>query len=275
MGRPLVDRLRGAGFDVTAFARRHEARQDLESAGIRCVDDVTYLSPRSDAVLVYVYSDDQVREVVLDSGLADSIEPGTVVVVHTTASPRTMETLNDRLALREASLVDAPGSGGPAEMASGSLTLFVGGTDEHVDWCRPLFASFAHNVVHFGAVGSGQKVKLLNNLLFGAHVELALLASDLSEAFGVDPSLMAKTLQTCSGASYALNLIAAMGSLEATVKGVGPFVHKDVLVARAAADEAGADLGMLGIVSDAILERTRNVGGLPESGSETATERQR
>jgi 3-hydroxyisobutyrate dehydrogenase-like beta-hydroxyacid dehydrogenase len=229
----------------------------------------------NDAVLVYVYDDDQVREVVLDSGLAESVEPGTIVIVHTTASPRTMKTLDDRLRSRGAGLVDAPGSGGPAQMASGSLTLFVGGSDEHVERGRPLFASFSNNVVHFGEVGSGQKVKLLNNLLFGAHVELALRASSLSEAFGVDSSLMAKTLQTCSGASYALNLVAAMGSPEAMVKGVGPFLRKDVLVARAAADEVGADLDMLGIVSDAILERTRNMGGFPENVDEIAPERKR
>ena len=143
-------------------------------------------------------------------------------------------------------------------MASGSLTLFVGGTDEHVGWCRPLFAAFADSIVHFGAVGSGQKVKLLNNLLFGAHLELALVASSLSQALGIDPSLMAQTLRTCSGASYALDLVAAMGSPEAVVSGAGPFVHKDMLVASSVAEDVGADLGILGDVSQAILDRTRN-----------------
>ncbi len=63
MGRPLVDRLRGAGFDVTAFARRPEVRAQLEGAGVPCVDDVVALARGRDVVIIYVYSGDQVRSV--------------------------------------------------------------------------------------------------------------------------------------------------------------------------------------------------------------------
>jgi 3-hydroxyisobutyrate dehydrogenase-like beta-hydroxyacid dehydrogenase len=257
MGRPLITRLVRGGFDVTAFARRTEVRRDLANEGVTCVDDVVALAQGPDVVVVYVYRDDQVREVLLDSGLADAMAGGTVAVVHTTASPRTMEVIDDRLRARGAGLVDAPGSGGPAQVAEGALTLFVGGADDQVAQCRPLFDAFANQVVHFGGVGSGQKVKLLNNLLFGAHAELALLASGLSEALGLDASLVAATLHTCSASSYALDLVAAMGSPGAMVEGIGPFVHKDVVVAQTVAAEIGADLGVLGLVAEAIVARTR------------------
>ena len=52
--------------------------------------------------------------------------------------------------------------------------------------CEPLFAAYATQVVHFGPPGAGQKVKLLNNLLFGAHVELAVEAAELCDSLGVD-----------------------------------------------------------------------------------------
>ena len=73
----------------------------------------------------------------------------------------------------------------------------------------------------------------------------------------VDPELVAKTLHACSGASYALELVAAMGSAEALLEGAGRFVHKDVMTARSAADDVGARLGVLGVASDAALVRTR------------------
>jgi hypothetical protein len=47
-----------------------------------------------------------------------------------------------------------------------------------------------------------------------------------------------------------------MGSAAALIAGAGRFVHKDVVVARAAAREAGASLGSLESVTDAVLERT-------------------
>ena len=48
-----------------------------------------------------------------------------------------------------------------------------------------------------------------------------------------------------------------MGSAEALLGAAGRFVHKDVVTARAAADEAGARLGALGFVSAPSLDRTR------------------
>jgi 3-hydroxyisobutyrate dehydrogenase-like beta-hydroxyacid dehydrogenase len=256
MGRPLVDRLLAAGFEVSAFARRPEARVELTAAGVRCVDDVAALGDGADAVIVYVYSDQQVRDLVLDSGLADAMAPGSILLVLTTGSPRTVEAIDERVRSRGIGVVDAPGSGGPLQVAAGTLTLFVGGDDEHVARCRPIFDAYATEVVHFGALGAGQRVKLLNNLLFGAHVELAVEAARLSDAFGIDPSALAKTLHSCSGASYALDLIAGMGGAAGLVERAGRFVHKDVLVARAVAEELGASLGTLEPVTDAVLERT-------------------
>jgi 3-hydroxyisobutyrate dehydrogenase-like beta-hydroxyacid dehydrogenase len=257
MGRPLVGRLLGAGFEVSAFARRDDARDELARAGVRSVDRVDELGARNDVVIVYVYSDDQVRDVVLEQGLADAMAPGSVVVVKTTGSPSTVGAIRDRVGARQVGVVDAPGSGGPAQVADGTLTVFVGGDDADVERCRPVFDSYASHVVHFGALGAGQTVKLLNNLLFGAHVELALEVARLSEELGVDPALLATTLHTCSGASYALDLVAAMGSADTVVQAAGRFVHKDVVVAEAVAAELGVSLGSLGAVTTPLLERTR------------------
>ncbi len=256
MGRPLVDRLRAAGFEVSAYARRSEVRDDLTAAGVRCVDSLAELGAGNDVVIVYVFSDEQVRTIALDGGLADAMEPGSVMMVTTTGSPRTVEAIHGRVAARGVGVVDAPGSGGPAQVADGTLTLFVGGADADVARCRPVFDAYAATIVHFGALGAGQKVKLLNNLLFGAHVELALEAARLSTELGIDPALLAGTLHMCSGASYALDLVAAMGSADTLVQAAGRFVHKDVVVAQAVADELGAPLGSIGEVIGPLLART-------------------
>jgi 3-hydroxyisobutyrate dehydrogenase-like beta-hydroxyacid dehydrogenase len=179
------------------------------------------------------------------------------LIIKTTGSPRTAEAIAARVRPRGIGVVDAPGSGGPNQVADGTLTIFVGGEEQDVERCRPVFASYTSNVVHFGPVGSGQKVKLLNNLLFGAHVQLALEAARLSSEFGIDPVQLATTLHTCSGASYSLDLIAAMGSADALVAGAGRFIYKDVLVASAVADDMGASLGTIATVTAPLLATTR------------------
>ena len=260
MGRPLVDRLLAAGHSVAAFARRPAARSDLEGAGVEVVSDVCELGPGRDVLVVYVYTDEQVREVVLGSGVVDGMAAGSTVLVHTTGSPRTAEAIADRASRRGVHVVDAPGSGGPHQVAAGTLTLFAGGDEAVVEGLRPFLAGYASQVVHFGPVGSGQKVKLLNNLLFGAHVQVALEAARLAELLGVDPAQLARTLHTCSGGSYALDLVAAMGSADQLVAGAGRFIHKDVVVARALAAQLGAPLGSLDDVTGPLLERISPTG---------------
>jgi 3-hydroxyisobutyrate dehydrogenase-like beta-hydroxyacid dehydrogenase len=256
MGRPLIDRLQSANFDVTAFARREQVRDELVGAGISCVDDVALLARDRDVVVVYVYNDDQVRELLLNGPLAEAMEPGSVVVVHTTGSPRTVEAIDTRFGPLGVGVVDAPGSGGPAQVSSGSLTLFVGGHSPIVEQCLPLFEAYASQVVHFGGPGSGQKAKLLNNLLFGAHVELALEVARMSEAMDIDPVLLTDTLRTCSGASYALELLSLMGSPSAVLSGAGWTIHKDVSYALDLLSQMQAELGSFEEVVRAALVRT-------------------
>ena len=257
MGRPLVDRLVDAGFEVTAYVRRPDVRDELIAAGVECVDNLIDLAAGRDAVIVYVYSDGQVQDLVLERGLADAMEPGSTIIIKTTGSPRTAEAIDARVRPRGVGVVDAPGSGGPAQVADGTLTIFVGGDGQDVERCGPVFASYTSKVVHFGPVGSGQKVKLINNLLFGAHVQLALEAARLSGEFGIDPVQLATTLHSCSGASYSLDLVAAMGSADALVAGAGRFIYKDVLVASNVADDMGASLGTIATVTAPLLETTR------------------
>lgn len=254
MGRPLVDRLLGAGHRVAVFARRPEVRAELAEAGVHLVDRPSDLAAGSEVVIVYVYSDEQVRQVLIDDGVADAMETGSTIIVHTTGSPRTVEAVAARLSGRDVAVLDAPGSGGPAQVAAGTLTLFVGGDPAAVGRCQPLLGVYASQVVHFGPLGSGQKVKLLNNLLFGAQVQLALDASRLAEDFGLDATVVAKTLHTCSGASYATDLVAAMGATN-LVRSAGRFIKKDVLVARDVAYDLEAQLGALDAAVEPLLDR--------------------
>ncbi|WP_409330798.1 NAD-binding protein [Trujillonella humicola] len=108
--------------------------------------------------------------------------------------------------------------------------------------------------MHFGPLGSGQRVKLINNLLFGAHVQLAIEAARIAGSFGLDAGLLARTLHTGSGQSYALDLVAATGSAQALLEGAGPYVRKDVRVADRVAADLGVPLGTIGAATRPLLD---------------------
>jgi len=256
MGRPVVDRVLHQ-HQVAAFVRRPELRAELTAAGVEVVDSISALGAERDVVIVFVYSDPQVREVALDGGLVDAMDPGSVLVVHTTGSPTTVELIAQRATPRGVGVVDAPVSGPPSAIVAGHITLLVGGDAKDLARCRPVLDAYAEPVLHLGALGSGQRVKLINNVMFGAHIQLAIEATRLGRAFGIDAKTLAETLGHCSAASYVLNLLATVGSPEELISLAGHFVYKDVTVASAVARQLGSDLGLLQTVTDPLLELTK------------------
>jgi 3-hydroxyisobutyrate dehydrogenase-like beta-hydroxyacid dehydrogenase len=150
-------------------------------------------------------------------------------------------------------VVDAAGSGGPAKVAAGEVTMLVGGEPEDFERCRTVLEAYAKPILHVGSLGAGQKVKLINNALFGANIQLAMEACRVGRQFGLEPRALCQALNHGSGGSAVTQILAAMGSPEALVKGAGRFVHKDVTVAAKLADELGADLGLIKTVNDVLL----------------------
>ena len=132
MGAPMVRRLVDAGHEVRRAGPHAREGLAVSDLGALPVTDLAAVAEGADAVIVCVFTDDQVREVCLEDGLVAAMSPGAVLVVHTTGSPRTAETI----AARGVDVVDAPVSGGPHDIAAGRVTLFVGGEDDAVKRVR-------------------------------------------------------------------------------------------------------------------------------------------
>ncbi|WP_344283710.1 NAD(P)-dependent oxidoreductase [Actinomadura napierensis] len=245
MGRPMVERLAGAGHEVRVLGRSAAARTALEELGARPVGRVADVAEGADAVLVCVFSDEQVRDICLGGDLLSAMPGGSVVVLHTTGSPDTATAVADRAAAHGVAVVDCPVSGGPHDIAAGRLTLFAGGAARDVAKVRPALDAYGDPVIHVGGLGAGQRVKLVNNALFAAQIGLLAHAVRLAEQLGVDEGSLLAALPHASSASRALAGVEARGSVAAFAEAVSGFLGKDVDVVRATAKECGGDLGAL------------------------------
>lgn len=253
MGRPLVDRLLAAGHMVAAYVRRPELKDGLAAAGVEIAPTIEALGAGRDFVILYVYTDEQARTLALEDGLVEAMDAGSMLVIHTTGSPKTAEDIAARANPRGVRVVDAAGSGGPAKVAAGEVTMLVGGTAEDFACVEGLLQAYASPILHVGPLGAGQKVKLINNALFGANIQLAIEACRVGRTFGLEPRELAKALNHGSGGSAVTQILAGMGSPEALVKGAGRFVYKDVTVAEKLASDLGANLGLIKTVNDVLL----------------------
>ncbi|MER5183377.1 NAD(P)-dependent oxidoreductase [Streptomyces sp. NPDC002896] len=245
MGLPMVRRLVAGGHEVRVLGRSPERRRALSDEGALVSRGIEEVADGADAVLVCVYTDEQVREVCLGSPLLEVLPNGAVVVVHTTGSPRTVEAVAARAAAGGIQVVDAPVSGGPHDIAAGRLSVFVGGDEDTVARLRPVLGRYADPVLHVGPLGAGQRVKLVNNALFAAHLGLLSDAARLGRQLGVDEAILLDALPHGSAASRALTGVAARGSVARFAEAVREFVDKDVDVVRQVAAELGTGLGAL------------------------------
>jgi 2-hydroxy-3-oxopropionate reductase len=253
MGRPMVGRLVDAGHQVRVLGRSDEKRSAIAGLGAEGVDEIDAACADAEAVVLCVFTDEQVRQVCLADGVAAAMPAGSTLVLHTTGSPRTAEAV----AKRGVQVVDAPVSGGPHNAAAGALTLFVGGADDAVAAVRPVLSCYGDPILHVGPLGAGQKVKLVNNALFAAQIGLLSNAVELAARLGVAESALLTALSHGSGASRVLDIVAAGGSVASFIETAGDFVGKDIAVFRRIAAEFGGDLGVLDDAIDAGVARVK------------------
>lgn len=254
-GAPMARRIIDAAYPVTLWARRAATLEPFADTAAKVTDSPAELAAASDLVCICVVSDADVEEVVAgERGVLSGLGRGGMIAVHSTVHPDTCRRLAGQAADRGVSLIDAPVSGGGPAAAQGRLLVMAGGDAEAVEYCRPVFATYADPVVHLGPVGSGQLTKLVNNILFTANLATAASALALGQAFGIDPGGLAGVMSHGSANSFALGAIGgAGGTLDRLAAIAGPLLQKDVrLIAQISAD-AGASPGAVLTAADDAL----------------------
>lgn len=257
MGRPLVKRLKSRGFDVAAYVRRDETKVELDAMGVTLEPSVTALAKGRDFIVIYVYTDEQARKVVLEDGLIEAMEPGAMLIIHTTASPRTVQDIGARGEQTGVRVVDAGGSWGPDCVALGTMTLMVGGTAEDVARCMPVFETYAYPIHHMGPLGAGMEMKLINNAVLGAHLRVASEVLRIGRDLGLDTYRLLRGLTYCTGGSTAMQVMGNAVTEEQFWEYIGRFLYKDISVVNALADQLGIDLGLIGEINKPLMERLR------------------
>jgi 3-hydroxyisobutyrate dehydrogenase-like beta-hydroxyacid dehydrogenase len=254
-GGPIARRIIDAGYPVTLWARRAETLEPFAGTSAKVAGSAAELAAASDLVCLCVVNDADVEEVVTgDHGVLAGLAAGGAIAVHSTVHPQTCRRLAGRAAAVGVRLIDAPVSGGGPAAAEGRLLVMAGGEPETVAFCRPVFAAYGDPVVHLGPLGSGQLTKLLNNLLFTAHLATAASLLALGQALGIDPPRLADVLSHGSGSSYALDRITdAGGTLDRIAFFAAPLLQKDVRLIAGLAQAGGAEPGAVLNAADAAL----------------------
>jgi 3-hydroxyisobutyrate dehydrogenase-like beta-hydroxyacid dehydrogenase len=108
---------------------------------------------------------------------------------------------------------------------------------------RAVLEAYAQNIHHVGPLGHGQKLKLLNNLAFATNLMNAAELLRMAQSQGFEAATVAKVLQACSGASFAMARFVAGGAAPSQVmERAWPYLVKDVATIVSSAEQAGLDI---------------------------------
>jgi 3-hydroxyisobutyrate dehydrogenase len=208
MGRPMTLNLLKADHNVTIYARHPEKAgvQEVIAAGAKMAPSPRAVAMASDIVITMVTNSQDVAEVVAGpQGVLDGVRKGMIIIDMSTIAPSMTRHLAEMAAAKGVHFLDAPVSGGSQGAINGTLTIMVGGEREAFEQARPVLEAMGKNIFYVGASGSGEIVKIVNNILTGAIAAATAEAFTLGVKAGADVETMAKIISLSTGASWQLS----------------------------------------------------------------------
>lgn len=208
MGAPMTANLARSGYSVKAWNRtpNRPGVRVAGSAGATIVSSIREAVARADIVFSCVGDVPDVEEVILGAGgVAESARPGILVIDTSTIGPNAARNIGDKLKKRNLRFLDAPLSGGDIGAKKGTLTIMVGGEVADFEESKPLLEVMGKTIRLCGAVGSGQAVKLCNQVLASLHMVALCEAMALAKQQEIDPNLIIEVCGTGAAGSWALS----------------------------------------------------------------------
>ena len=252
LGLPIAANLRRADVPMRVHTRSRNAERDPSLLGaINCATPAQ--AAEGVDVLLLCVSDNAAVEAVLfgANGASDQLAAGSVVVDCSTIAPATAIASAQRLAQRGVDYLDAPVTGGTEGAKAGSLTVLVGGEPAALERARPVLEIIGGSIHHFGAVGRGQQVKAVNQVLVAGSYAAVAEAMALGQRLGLPMDAVVTALQGGAAGSWALSHRATSMLTASYPLGFRMSLHhKDLGIALDAAGDVNLDLPVTQLVAE-------------------------
>jgi 3-hydroxyisobutyrate dehydrogenase len=208
MGSRMAANVRRAGFPLTVWTHTpgKAARWAAEHDAV-AVETPTEVARASEIVVSMVVDGAQVASVLLgEEGVAEGAHDGLLCVDMSTIAPLDTRRIGAALAERGVRMLDAPVTGSAPRAEAGTLTIMAGGEAGDFARAQPLLETMGEVIVHVGALGQGEMLKLINNSVGAANAAALAEGLLLARACDLDLDAFAQVLSHGSGASAQLDL---------------------------------------------------------------------
>lgn len=187
VGSALAQRLMAAGFQVTGFDLRAEAREALAAQGGQAAATLADVAAAASCIVLAVFNTDDVLGVVEGADGLLSVPGVRCIIDCSTGTPDALEALAARLKARGVDFIEAPLSGSSQQIAAGAATLLLGGEAQAIRQRAPVLAALAEQRIHVGGAGMGARAKLATNLVLGLNRAVLAEGMVFAEQLGISP----------------------------------------------------------------------------------------
>ena len=258
MGTAMAMNLASFGHRVHAFVRRPEQMEGLRVPGIvptmRMQDLVG-----CDVVVSMLPDDLAVRNVFFGSsngidGLASHLAPAAIHLSMSTISTAAATEFADEHQRRGQGYVAAPVFGNPAAAKARQLSIIVAGAAEHCERSRPLIENLGRMFVVGTDSSQANLIKLLGNMMTATSLEVLGEITTLLRKLGQDPRQFLDIMtDTMFGSRFHKIYGNRILNGDYTPGLAMPLALKDVRLALAEAETAGAPLPSVSLVRDRMI----------------------
>ncbi|EHI97712.1 3-hydroxyisobutyrate dehydrogenase [Clostridium sp. DL-VIII] len=204
MGKPMALNLIASGYEVYVYDVAEEIIKEMEAEkGIPCSTPVE-LARKVDVIISSLPNAKIVESVMLGkNGVLKGCNKGVTIIDMSSVAPNTTKEISKIAQDYKLTYIDAPVSGGVTGAKNGTLTIMVGSDKETFEKVSPILNILGKNIYHVGPVGSGDAIKVVNNLLLGCNMAALAEALILGVKCGLSAETMHEIIKVSSGRSYA------------------------------------------------------------------------
>lgn len=207
MGRRMSKRLLNAGFKITVWNRTPGKAQDLVPLGAKEAKTPKEAASNKDAVLTMLADPLSVLQTVLgQNGIIEGISKGSLLIDFTTVDPATPKKIHDAMKAKGVHFLESPVTGSKPAAESGELVLMVGGDQNILEGAKLLLKPLSKKIIHMGPVGSGARMKLVNNLIIAGSMQALFEGLTLGQKGGLKHEAMLEVLTSSALSSFLLKM---------------------------------------------------------------------
>lgn len=205
IGLPMARRVIGRGYQMTICGHvRRAPIEEMKSLGAIEVQTPREVAERSDVTITMVLTEAQTREVIAGpEGLLQGAAAGTGIIMMSTLSPDFCRQMEREAAKKGVAVMDAPVAGGRVGAEAGKLGISVGGPKDALERHRALLETMG-SIFYCGGVGTGEVVKLANNMVAFTNILVAHEAISWGIKNGADEDMLVKLMRIGSAGSWML-----------------------------------------------------------------------